>query len=640
MNGLQAIARSFGVRRHAELLSMDDYAQLFSLDSPLFANIAALRADIEQPDPTFVGLAAGVYARSGPVFASLMARAKLFSQARFQFQQLFGGRTGALFGTPDLTVLEHPEPGETTSDLLLRGILDADLEGDWFVVRRGVGGSDRLKRLRPDWTTVVLGSKNPDADPRLLGLDPDTEIVGFAYQPGGPTAGHDVIAFGREEVAHFHPTPNPLSRYRGIPILLSVLREILADSAATSHKLAFFRNGATPAIAISVPPGWDDKKTKSWIEQFERKHTGAMKAYKSLYFNAGMKAEMIGTNFQQQTFIELQGAAESRIASITGVHPVLLGFSEGLKGSSLSVGNFPAAARNTADVTMRWLWSNVCGSLEIVVPPPGGGSRLWYDEKSIPFLQADVKDQAEVMMSNMTTVTGYVKEGFTPASAIDVVDSGDITRLVHTGLVSVQLQPPGNELPTTGASQMPARMFSVSIPRLRELLASGWRPATASDEVLIRDVLSRDPLGDFMSNVGASSYRVKADFWASSGPLAEIGTFSAGMIVPAGHPIVRAYPSMLVPVDPVTVSVDSPTRRIAAGPALIITTEVVVAKKAELEAAGRPAGYDSLAAELSVSRDTIRRRLNEVAVVQQHQAEIQRNQGTGRHPQLAHPATP
>ena len=42
-----------------------------------------------------------------------------------------GSRPGNLFGTPALAVLEEPEPGRVTSDLLARMMLDNDLAGSW-----------------------------------------------------------------------------------------------------------------------------------------------------------------------------------------------------------------------------------------------------------------------------------------------------------------------------------------------------------------------------------------------------------------------------------------------------------------------------------------------------------------------------
>jgi hypothetical protein len=47
----------------------------------------------------------------------------------------------------------------------------------------------------------------------------------------------------------------------------------------------------------------------------------------------------------------------------------------------------------------------------------------------------------------------------------------------------------------------------------------------------------------------------------------------------------------------------------------IVTLEQVLAKKAELEAAGQPAGHASLAKALNVSESTVRRRLAEMSTV-------------------------
>lgn len=552
MNGFQALASALRPSRPvaSNSLTLDELLANLSLENAIFPNLASLRANVEEPDHTFAGFVTAVYSRSPIAFACLMARWKLFSQARFQFQQMFGGRRGALFGTPDLAVLEHPEPGETTVDLAIRAISDADLEGDWFGVLRNVGRATRIKRIRPDWTTVVLGSRNPNVDPKLIGLDPDTEVIGFGYQPGGAGMGNDVIAFSAEEVAHFHPNINPLSRYRGAPLVVAALHEVLADQAATSHKLAFFKNGASPAIAISMPPAWDEKKAKNWIDQFEQKNTGALKAYRTIYFNAGMKAETVGSDFQQMTFKELQGSAETRLAAVTGIHPVVVGLSEGLQGSSLNSGNFQSAARASADVTLRWLWANFCGSVETIIPPPRG-SRLWYEEESIPFLQADVKDKAEVLQKNGSTIGNFVDKGFTPESAVDAVVSGDFNRLVHTGLPSVQLQP----APTLPAGEQ-------------------------------------------------ASYRATRAFWAAEGALAELGRIDAGAVLAADHKLVRAFPSVFEPAS-LLLGAGGGTP----GGTSVVTTDQVLAKRRELEAAGQAAGYDTLARELNVSPATIRRRL-------------------------------
>jgi hypothetical protein len=94
---------------------------------------------------------------------------------------------------------------------------------------------------------------------------------------------------------------------------------------------------------------------------------------------------------------------------------------------------------------MRFLWQEVCGALSPLVAVPRG-SRLWY-LGDIPFLQEDAMDAAEIMSRKMLTVESGIRAGYTPDSITAAVDAEDVTLLEHTGLFSVQLQPPGIETP-------------------------------------------------------------------------------------------------------------------------------------------------------------------------------------------------
>jgi hypothetical protein len=91
----------------------------------------------ESIENSFLGYVQGAYKRNGIVFACMAARQLLFSEARFQFRQVRGGRPGDMFGTPELGILERPWVGATTGDLLNRVIMDADLAGNFYGVRRG-----------------------------------------------------------------------------------------------------------------------------------------------------------------------------------------------------------------------------------------------------------------------------------------------------------------------------------------------------------------------------------------------------------------------------------------------------------------------------------------------------------------------
>lgn len=472
-------------------LSLDDWASLFLPDGP-FAGFRMTYPTEREEEPTgsLTSLVWSAYLRNPIVFACLSLRARLFADIRFAWQQLRGGRPGALFGTPDLRLLEAPEPGRTTSDLLATLILDADLGGNGFVARRG----DRLVRLRPDWVTIVYGSRR-QADGTLW--DPDAVVVGYGY---GPPDGEPEV-FGPDEVCHFAPTKDPLARNRGISLLTAGLREILADNAATSHKRSFFEHAATPNLALRFPKEMSRETALQWIELFEERQTGALNAWRTMYLGAGVEPVAVGLSFEAMQYTELQGEAETRIAALTGMHPVVAALGEGLQGASLNVGNFASARRLVADATLRPLWRDVAGSLQVLFPPLPG-TRLWYDDRDVPFLRDDVRDKAEVVQREAETIGQLIRDGFAADSVIDAVTAGgDWTRLRHTGLTSVQLQPP---------------------------LAS---PA------------------------GPAALRARRDFWPLEEPLARYGRIPAGTEIEPTHDLAVAYPSLWEPAEQRTLTV-------------------------------------------------------------------------------------
>jgi hypothetical protein len=143
-------------------------------------------------------------------------------------------------------------------------------------------------------------------------------------------------------------------------------------------------------------------------------------------------------------FKATQGAGETRIAAAMGVHPTVVGLSEGLQGSSLNAGNFEAAIRLTAGKVWHPNWSNLARSLQTIIPTLPG-TQLAIDTRGIPILAENAKDAANVLSTQATSINTLAGAGFDPDAVVDAVTSGDLRRLMgtHTGMYSVQLQPPG-----------------------------------------------------------------------------------------------------------------------------------------------------------------------------------------------------
>ncbi len=472
MGLFQRIGEAFSGKR--SITTLDDYATVlneFVFNGVPYAASGSLGIQqtltsdpVERIPNTLEGFANHAYSSNGIVFACMAVRQLVFSAIRFQFQQIRAGRPQMLFGTPDLGVLENPWAGGTTQDMLSRMIQDADLAGNsyWTLF------DGEMIRLRPDWVEIVLAPRRHRGG--LLGY----RRVGYLYTEGGPQSNNDAVPLLLDEVVHFAPQPDPLGTYRGMSWLTPVLREVQNDGLMNQHKRQFFVNGATPNMVVKGITAATKTQFDEIVDMMEDRHKGIANAYKTLYLTAGADATVVGKDLQQLDFKATQGAGETRIAAAAGVHPVIVGLSEGLAGSSLNAGNFSAARRRFADGTMHPLWQNASGSVQqIITPPPG--SRLWYDARDIPFLREDAKDEAEIIQTRMMAIESGVRGGFKPESTVAAITTGDLTLLEHGGLYSVQLQPPGTAAPE---GEDPQR-YAVTVrneTQAKALIRDGWTP--------------------------------------------------------------------------------------------------------------------------------------------------------------------
>jgi phage portal protein BeeE len=408
-------------------------------------------ADLKFMGGDWGSLVSDAYKANGIVFACIVARMMAFSEARFQWRTFTNGRPSDLFGSTELALLEEPWPGGTTGELLGRMEQDISTAGNFYATtiddagrigNASVGGEGRrIIRLRPNLVEIVIGS--PSQNP----YDISARVVGYRYtapQVSGTSTPTPVLLLP-DEVCHYSPIPDPETHYRGMSWLTPIVREIQADKAATTHKLKFFENGATPNLAIKYPLEVDPEDFQFFRNAFNADHKGANNAYRTLHIGGGADPVPLSGAFQQLDFKNTQGAGETRIAAAAGVPPVWVGFSEGLQGSSLNKGNFGAAKDRFADATIRPLWRMAAASLQVLVPyATNPAARLWYDARDVAFLREDSHKVAEIAQMEALTIRQLIDAGFEPDAVISAVQANDWTVLKakHTGLFSVQLQAP------------------------------------------------------------------------------------------------------------------------------------------------------------------------------------------------------
>ncbi|MFI0897072.1 phage portal protein [Streptomyces sp. NPDC020983] len=423
-----------GPSRRDAALGLGQWAQYFQfggLDYPI------VQTTMGNIDEEAVALTATAAAKSnGPIFSLVLARQQIFSQARFQWTRFQAGAPTDLFGSSELGVLERPWPGGTTGDLLGRMEWNVSTAGNAYVRRTA---ADRLNVLHPHWVIIVLGSQTDAEHPAEA---PDVEVAGHVYDPPSGRMQFYPADGSNGRIAHFAPIPDPDFHFLGMSWITPVLRELQADGMATEHKYRFFQNAATPNLAIKYDPSVSLEQVKAFKALMEEEHTGVANAYRTLYMGGGADPKVIGADMRQLDFAATQGKGESRLAAAAGVPPSWVGFSEGLQGSALNAGNFSSARRRLSDGTLEHLWSNAAASLEVLLTPPDSGSSLWYTTRSVAFMREDAEVLARIQQTQAQTITALVRDGFTAKSATAAVMNNDMSLLVHTGLTSVQLQPP------------------------------------------------------------------------------------------------------------------------------------------------------------------------------------------------------
>ena len=305
---------------------------------------------------------------------------------------------------------------------------DSSLAGNFYGRRVG----ERIYRLRPDWTALVLGSDTSDTASTAY----DAIIIGYVYYPGGYNSNQDPIGMLAEEVCHYAPRKDPEQRYLGMSLLTSAIRDIEADQSATLHKQKFFEGGGVPNKAVEIPIP-DPVKFQQAAQEI-RDRAGVTNQW--LVMQPGATFHDLGSNLVESDFQAVQGAGESRIASALGVPPVIVGLSEGLESATYS--NYGQAMRRFADLTMRPLWRDAASSLQEVIQTPPG-AQLWYDDRDIPALKDDIVSRADVWTKNAAAARQLVDAGYEPESVRDAIGADDWMTIEHTGLPTVQVQQNG-----------------------------------------------------------------------------------------------------------------------------------------------------------------------------------------------------
>ena len=88
---------------------------------------------------------------------------------------------------------------------------------------------------------------------------------------------------------------------------------------------------------------------------------------------------------------------------------------------------------------------------DLLVAVPEGAT-LWYDTTDISALREGEQERAATMQTLASAASTLLMAGYEAESITAAPSASEMTRLRHTGLLSVQLQPPGTQMPATNGN--------------------------------------------------------------------------------------------------------------------------------------------------------------------------------------------
>src|SRR5258707_3139896 len=417
--------------------------------------------DREAVLPQLAAFAQQSYGTSSIVFAAILVRMALFSEARFQFQAKDDKH---LFGNETLAKLEEPfGPGTTTGELLVRMEQDASLAGQAYIW--DPPGEDRLVRLRPDWVTIISEVVSVPEGGQYR------RKIGFWHEPP-----KNVLDQGQgffvpaEECVHWVPVPDPQADFRGMSWLTPAYREITGDSAMTQYKIRHLQHDASPNVMVryvqKLAPGAID----SIRERYNASYAGPENAGGTLVLDQGADLTVVGSNLSQLDFANVPAVGVERILADANVPGVLVGL-EPLRGAGRG---YQESMQTLANLYGRRKWRSACGALSQLLDVPAG-NRLWFDTSDIAALQDGEMERGQAALVRAQALLALVQAGYTHESAIAAVDAMDLSQLKAGGVGTPASSAPVQHMPPPAQARVAASPLPPALGRLPV------RPASIGD---------------------------------------------------------------------------------------------------------------------------------------------------------------
>jgi len=344
---------------------------------------------------------------------------------------------------PALSVWERPNPHFSRATLVEATQQHYELSGEfWWVLASDseVNG----KRVRSPWPLEIWPVR-PD---RMTPVRDATRFVtGYLHTLAGEETplGADQVIFGRR--------PNPLTPYRGLSPLGSLVYDLEGEQAAAQYNYSFFKNGAFPGGIITAEDPLADDDFDQLMRRWREQHRGSSNAHRVGYLEGRVKFEAQQYTRRDMEFVDLRGFSKETIREAWRFPRSMMG-SESASNRATHEAEHVVFAQRLITPRLRRIREAL--NNEFLPLFQGGGrnstSRLFFDfDDPTPVDAESTRKDLEVSLKAAET---YIDLGFDEAETLEAFGLPEVTfKERPVARVSTRQAAPAAEGPATDDDQ-------------------------------------------------------------------------------------------------------------------------------------------------------------------------------------------
>jgi HK97 family phage portal protein len=202
-----------------------------------------------------------------------------------------------------LSVWEHPNPFYTQAEFLEAIQQHYELAGEyWWVL-----ASDTVlngREVRSPWPLEIWPIRPDRIEPVE---DPYEFIRGYVHRLGGEAT---PLELGQ---VIFNKRQNPMTPYRGLSPLGSLVYDLSGEINAAKYNAMFFQNGATPGGIITSDVQLQPQDFEQLMMRWREQHRGTSNAHRVGYLEGSVKFQEMGYTRRDMEFVDLRQFSKETI---------------------------------------------------------------------------------------------------------------------------------------------------------------------------------------------------------------------------------------------------------------------------------------------------------------------------------------